>query len=153
MKHGAAVNIRDVNGDTPLHFSAQWAGRDGAAELIDLLLRSGEDEEAANNGGERPAGVVGQLGIRHFANLERPHNLLAAAPTEKAWRRRSLLLLCRARHNTGQVVITGDGSMRRSNDPQESGSIGPAGGGTMEEKAGCGWTLAVAWVVGGAGAE
>lgn len=157
VDHGAEVNTRDEEGDTPLHFAAQWAGKDGAAELMDLLLRSGADETVANNNGERPAGVVGELGFRHWFNVERAHSLLAAAPLDKAWRRRGLLLLCRARHNKEQQpLITGHGDLQRSIDLQESGSGGPAGSGTaVEEGPGGGeWARAAAWVVGlGSGEE
>ena len=149
VDHGAEVNTSDAEGDTPLHFAAQWAGKDGAAELMDFLLRSGSDETASNTNGERPGDVVGQLGFRHWFNVERAHSLLATAPVDKAWRRRGLLLLCRARRNKGELLSTGHGDVQRSIDLQASGGTGLAGGDALEESAGDGdWVRAVAWVVG-----
>lgn len=149
VSHGAEVNTRDEHGDTPLHFAAQWAGRESASELVDFLLRSGADETAVNKNGERPTDVVGQLEFRLYADLERARNLLAAAPVDRAWRRRGLLPLCRARHSAGQLLITGGLNTQGDiEDVLEPGSVGSAGGGAAERRA-CGeWGRAAAWVVG-----
>ena len=49
LEHGADVNAQDRGESTPLHSAAamagqECAGRQGAADMVDLLLRSGADE-------------------------------------------------------------------------------------------------------------
>ncbi|CAM9229755.1 unnamed protein product [Ectocarpus sp. 13 AM-2016] len=100
LDHGADVNAQNDDDKTPLHFAASYAGRQGSAELVDLLLRRGADETIVDRNGQQPADRVGhcmELGdvvLGHEVVLV--HELLANAPADKAWRRRGLLVLCRA---------------------------------------------------------
>ncbi len=59
LKHVADTNARDMEGQAPLHWAASCAGKEGASEMADLLLRSGADETIIDNTGDTAAGVVG----------------------------------------------------------------------------------------------
>ena len=114
LKHGAEVNPQNYDLKTPLHSAAITAGRQGAAKVVDSLLRSGTDETILNNEGKAAADVVGQwieltnryaqqwpeLTVKEedivFEDIERTRELLANAPADRAWRRRGYLVLCRA---------------------------------------------------------
>eukprot|EP00752_Nemacystus_decipiens_P010083 g8985.t1 len=113
----------DADGKAPLHIAAQqWTGKEGAVELMDLLFRSGAGETvAATSNGQRPDDVAGRPGFPYWLNMERAHSLFAAAPGDKAWRRRGLLLLCRARRSMGQLLIAGDDGVQRSITLQATG--------------------------------
>ena len=50
VSQGADVNLKDVNGWTPLHFAAQQ----NSAEIANLLLESGAEIDAANMQGNTP---------------------------------------------------------------------------------------------------
>lgn len=54
IRHQAQVNARDNAGNTPLHYAAV----SGAAEVIQLLLESGADPEAANAAKETPLAML-----------------------------------------------------------------------------------------------
>lgn len=50
LEYGAEVNVRNTNGDTPLHTAAE----EGSVEMLRLLLRHGADLDARNDQGETP---------------------------------------------------------------------------------------------------
>eukprot|EP00752_Nemacystus_decipiens_P002752 g2570.t1 len=99
LRHGANYETRDLDGNTPLHLAC-FCQRPGLDEKVDLLLRSGADEAAVNNDEETPARM---LESRDFAThcsseeLERAQLLLARAPNDRAWRRRSWLVMLGSR--------------------------------------------------------
>ncbi|CAB1114789.1 unnamed protein product [Ectocarpus sp. CCAP 1310/34] len=101
FKHGANIEARDMRGETPLIIAARQAGRQGVTAIVDMLLRCGADETALNPDGRTAAEVVGHH-IEYAAcplnkqDLERVRDLLENAPADRAWRRRGLLVLCRA---------------------------------------------------------
>jgi len=99
LKHGACVNAHDDTSRTPLFWAALKAGSQGAAEVVDLLLRSGADETIIDHEGWTAADAVA-AGVeeedRLAEDVERVRKLLASAPADKAWRRRGYLVLCRA---------------------------------------------------------
>ena len=102
MKHGADINARDDEDQTALFDVASLTGGQGAAEMVDLLLRSGADETITGKEGQTPADVVGQW-FKECADedplveeIERVRRLLANAPADRAWRRRGYLVMCRA---------------------------------------------------------
>jgi ankyrin repeat protein len=51
LEAGAAVNLRDHNGNTALHHAALG----GATDAVSVLLEFGADPEARNGEGKRPA--------------------------------------------------------------------------------------------------
>ena len=59
------VNLKDVSGDTPLH----WAAYNGHVEIARLLLQNGADVNAINNVGSTPlhyAAGYGHIDILHL---------------------------------------------------------------------------------------
>ncbi len=98
LKHGARVNAAKPDSGTPLHYAAALAGREGAAEVVDLLLRSGADETIVDIEGNAAVDVLAEA-VEEAAiegEIERVYQLLANAPADRAWRRRGYLVLCRA---------------------------------------------------------
>lgn len=96
---GAEVNARtNLGKETALHHAASKAGRQGAVEVVRLLLRWGADETIVCTRGKTAAEWIGTR--RVFTKVpgddERVRGLLARAPADRAWRRRGLLVLCRA---------------------------------------------------------
>lgn len=96
---GANVDVLDADGDNSLHCVAREAGKEGATEMVALLLRHGVDEAAFNDDGCIPADVVSfdhEDGDRCGEAILRLLTLLACAPGNRAWERRRLLVMCRA---------------------------------------------------------
>eukprot|EP00903_Cladosiphon_okamuranus_P016388 g15113.t1 len=108
LKHGASVSVRTAIGQTPLHAAATHAGRRGAAEVVDHLLRLGADENVIDMNSQTPADVIGS-GIEGedsgAEGVERVRKLLANAPGERACRRRGFLVLCDAHYPSGRVEL------------------------------------------------
>ncbi|CAM9361966.1 unnamed protein product, partial [Laminaria digitata] len=103
LRHGAPVQALQGDGvgpcnEQPLHVAARKGGMEGAAEVVDLLLRWGADESELNRGGKTAVQVVGDT-----ADADRVRELLANAPADRAWRRRGLLLLCLARNRSMRI--------------------------------------------------
>lgn len=102
LKHGADVHARGQARWTPLHAAAQSAGAEGAVEVVDLLLRWNADETDEDAFGRTPRNMVVLLDPEtdipetDSINLERVLRLLQYAPEDRAWRRRGMLVLCRA---------------------------------------------------------
>ena len=104
LRRGVDVNAQDENGETPLHDAAREGGTQGAADVVNSLLRSGADETILNEEGKAAADVIGVpqqvLLFQDEAILadevDRVRELLANAPADRAWRRRGYLVLCRA---------------------------------------------------------
>eukprot|EP00752_Nemacystus_decipiens_P005208 g4727.t1 len=112
-KHDAPVSARDAVERAPLHYAAAKAGVLGAAEVVDLLLRLGADENAIDRDGQTPADMVGSSmgGEDSVAEeVERVRQLLLNAPADRAWRRRGFLVLCRAHYPSGKVQLQQAGS-------------------------------------------
>lgn len=91
---GADVNARKHNGCTPLHSASRYLRTDAAR----ALLRHGADETIiTKNSGYTPLEVVGmRLAITSPGDIDTMRGLLIGAPAERAWRRRSCIVLCRA---------------------------------------------------------
>ncbi len=104
LKGGAGVNALDDAGRTPLWYAAAEAGEGKSADMVDLLLRSGADENIVDEDGTAAANVVGLwFEDRHdedddivYEDAGLVRRLLANAPADRAWRRRGYLALCRA---------------------------------------------------------
>lgn len=94
---GADLNARKTAGNTPLHSAARRL----KADAVRALLWYGADETlGTKNNGKTPLDVVGmrvkenQASANDFGIVRK---LLIGAPAERAWRRRSCIVLCRAR--------------------------------------------------------
>lgn len=69
-------------------------------DIVGLLLRWGASEQAMNDEGKTSAGLLRQLRDERgwkMDELEWALDLLASAPADRAWRRRCLLVMLRAR--------------------------------------------------------
>lgn len=162
LKHGADVNAKDDHGETPLYWAAGIAGAEGSAEVVDVLLRSGADETVLNDEGESPADVVGTDFLRENTlgdeDLDRVCELLANAPTDRAWRRRGYLVMCRAYPDRMQQIQRSSsapaGVARRTRSgaklgrTEASAFTGTAGSSTAATKPSVGWVDVVATVLG-----
>lgn len=116
VENGADLNARMDNGDTPPHvvarmtgFSCDKAGLVATRDTMDELLLLGADETLLNNDGKAPRHVVGCWDKREYGNgdINAPewrmvigmfYRTLKAAPADRAWRRRGLLVLVRVKN-------------------------------------------------------
>lgn len=86
---GAAVNVRDQNGDTPLH----WAVGHGHYAVAEFLIAHGADVHARDRAGETPlfgadGKRVAELLIAHGATVD-SRDFVGQTPLDKAaWRGR-----------------------------------------------------------------
>ncbi|CAN0480941.1 unnamed protein product [Ectocarpus sp. 12 AP-2014] len=90
LEGGADVNARAERDQTPLHIACMRSN----VAAVELLLRWGADEKLTSDDGDTPADVIGaadQAG-NMSDNILR---MLARAPADKSWRRRSWLVLSR----------------------------------------------------------
>lgn len=118
LQHGAHVNTQGNDGYTPLHYLCQHQPAGGGA-AADLLLRWGADETALNNNGNTPSSLLYREGPSGWPEdqIVRVRLLLARAPADRAWRRRSWLVMLHARaseettatseNGTGPALATG----------------------------------------------
>ena len=109
LRHGASISTVDNDGYTPLHNAAAMAGdKDGAARMVELLLRWGANEAATSVRGQA-ADIVGYRipEARQAAeDLERVLQLLSKAPaTRQAWVRRGLFVMGRSRPECLKLVV------------------------------------------------
>lgn len=145
IHRGAAVNSQDEGGNSPLHYAVDLLSAEGAEafghlvlHLVDLLLRSGADERMANNNGETPADRAGALeGNFPRVIFDSLYKLLDNAHLDRVWRRRSLLVLCIARHH--------DRLLNAEIHTQETERASPDD--STVERADDDWTLAANWLL------
>lgn len=124
LRHKTDVNAKDCRGWTPL----KYACHNIHPNVADLLLRWDADETSVSDGGlcaeqhldERLAQMTLSTKMfrsipcvfsiesveRRFENAERVRRLLANAPSNRAWRRRGLLVLCRAFLDKARIAST-----------------------------------------------
>ncbi len=101
LGHGAALNSRDGQGNTPLHVAAASL----SIKKVDFLLRAGADETIVNVSGKTPAGQLARGYGRRYQELAKSVvRLLEGAPADRTWRRRGLLVLCRALPDKARLV-------------------------------------------------
>ncbi|CAM9697249.1 unnamed protein product [Scytosiphon promiscuus] len=158
---GADVNSRlSTTGETPLHLAAGRCGKEGAAEVVDLLLRHGADETLGDSNNRLAADKVGSStegSGRVFADLERALELLNNAPIDRIWRRRGYLVMCRAHPNRlrrlkgihrprAATNPTSPSRPRSKRKAARSRQI-PPGDGTEVEKPHGDWKIAAAGVL------
>ena len=172
LRHGAQANTQDSNCLTPLHDAALRAGTCGVGEIhagrrdeteavVAVLLRAGADETMRDDLGDVAVENVGYWVKNPDAvaeKLERVRKLFASAPADRAWRRRGLFVLCRARPGRVQLplestrarvgVLPGTGGSGAKLARVEAVGGSDAGGSTMS----CGrdgeeWAVVAATVV------
>ncbi len=160
LDHGANVNIQDDDLRTSLTRAAVKAGTQGAAEVVDILLRSGADETVLTSNGETAADVAGndvEEDNRLAEDIERVRKLLANAPADRAWRRRGYLVLCRAHPDRAQQAPENSGApagksrMTRSDTKlartEAFGCRETGGGSAVDGLVGGEWAIVVARVL------
>lgn len=93
---GADVNARKLNGSTPLHSAASHLRPDAVRHL---LWHGADETLVTDNGNCTPLDVVGKRVAQSeaLAIFGIVRKLLIGAPVERAWRRRSCIVLCHAR--------------------------------------------------------
>ena len=157
LKHGAKINAQDSSLRTTLMHSAVKAGKPGAAEMVDSLLRAGADETIVDRLGLKAVDMIGtDVGLYQVClaeDFERVHELLANAPADRAWRRRGYLVLCRAhpdRVQQGQVIggTHHADAGRENRNLEEMTRVGEVmGGNIVDESTGGGWVVVVSRVL------
>lgn len=114
---GVDVNKQTVHGETALHWAAVTARGVGSSDAVDALLRCGADETLPDIDGAKAVDIVGcaESDIdddeedeveRDEQELKRVESLLMNAPADRAWRRRGMLVLCRAYPDRSQLRQT-----------------------------------------------
>lgn len=117
LRRGARTDARNREGATPLHIASlpkpsYLVTCEGTSdeEIVEMLLRWGADETATDDTGKTPKERLtsylleedGEIGNEE--EIMRVMKLLACAPADRSWRRRSLFILCRAYPNRVQQV-------------------------------------------------
>ncbi|CAN0492137.1 unnamed protein product [Ectocarpus sp. 12 AP-2014] len=144
LRHGASLTAQDTDGDTPLHRACYWQHK-GLEATVGLLLRSGADETAVNNADETPADLLEFLddedGKRcSEGEIERVRLLLARVPADRAWRRRSWLVMLRSCAKTGRATTDENGGAdEASNDAGDRKSGKCKGARTENGESAGGW--------------
>lgn len=99
LRKGADADAADAGGNSPLHWAAKLGGTAMSSKIVDILLRHGADETRANAFGHTAIEVIGmdRKGSQ-FLHEEagQVRALLKNAPADRAWRRRGILVMCRA---------------------------------------------------------
>ena len=93
--HGADISKTTRLGYTPLALACYFQ-REGFAEAVDSLLRKGADETAPNKEGKTPVQFL-ETGNGSLEAKERARRLIDRAPNDRAWRRRSWLIMLSSR--------------------------------------------------------
>lgn len=115
LNRGANVNSERDDSLTPLHLVARNIGAEGGYHMAELLLRWGADEALLDSTGNTPKSLAERsflnqtrrfrqgdlndvlIGLRDsLMGSKRLLTLLRDSPSDRTWRRRGLVLLCRA---------------------------------------------------------
>lgn len=125
LRKGANINVKDGNGQTPLHVVCKISAKvTSALTMADFMLRRGADETITDNDGYTPDDLI----ERDAAQAGCLHWLLVNAPADRTWRRRGMLVLCRAQ-TTKVLGGAGDEKSRKVSCPTEVGAGAGGGGG------------------------
>ncbi|CAN0493099.1 unnamed protein product [Ectocarpus sp. 12 AP-2014] len=106
VEGGANVHARARRDNTPLHTACKRASVTG----VELLLRWGADEKLTNSVGKTPADMMRaweQYGPE--TNHQCLRRMLARAPADRSWRRRSWLVLSRSCPTRVQIANRSEG--------------------------------------------
>lgn len=133
LEAGGNIEARTCLGETPLHGACKAL----RVSAVQQLLRFGADEGAVDRDGRTPSAMASDLLQSQCPGMFRDMlkiilQLLAAAPADKAWRRRGWLLMLRSRQQ--EQVVPGAKPVERGLRQQHDGSactaVGATGGGT-----------------------
>ncbi len=114
LEEGTDPNIRDGDGNTPLHFAASK----GCAEVARLLLRHGADPNAQDKNGETPLHVAASEGHVDVVRLLLEHG---ADPSIRNRDGKTPLDIARARGHR-EVVSLIEGWLGRGGEPSRPGA-------------------------------
>ena len=106
IRHGARVDARDLEGNTPLHNAAVEAHRD----IAELLIEHGVDMNAVNRAGETPCGRIARV-------LDLIEKDVAKAGEGKVWPSQ---LAERDRYKTFVEWFKGRGAIDRRKTPEKN---------------------------------
>ncbi|CAN0010612.1 unnamed protein product [Ectocarpus sp. 13 AM-2016] len=119
VEGGANVHAGARRGNTPLHTACKRASVTG----VELLLRWGADEKLTNSVGKTPADMMRaweQNGPE--TNHQCLLRMLARAPADRSWRRRSWLVLCRSCPTRVQIANRSEGGSISSSSSSSMGN-------------------------------
>lgn len=133
LQAGAGVNAVQNNGETPLHIACAHLN----VEAAKILLDGGADLAAEDTNGNTPAQVVGSSippgnegsAATLASKTARILDLLAKAPKDRAWRRRSWLVMCRHRGIPPPPPDDDHTQRNKRAKTNEGASVGVGGGG------------------------
>ena len=133
LHEGANIHARDNKGLTPLHVVCKVSVEEPywARKSADLLVRRGANETTTDNDGHMPADL-----IEKSPSAGRLRRLLANAPADRTWRRRGMLVICRA-HSAKLLVGVGGGRAGKALCRGSGAGAGPAAGGGRGDESGC----------------
>ncbi|CAM9450731.1 unnamed protein product [Sphacelaria rigidula] len=109
LQHGADVDAPTSWGWRPLTVACRFLNIDA----VEMLLRWGADETVVDKSGRSVKRAVGRdiperLRQLRADDMERVHWLLATAAMSRAWRRRGMLVLCRAFPEEAPIKLSTD---------------------------------------------
>ncbi|CAM9745666.1 unnamed protein product [Ectocarpus sp. 13 AM-2016] len=110
---------------TALHWACMLMAP-GFDAIVDLLLRWGLSELTLDNDGRTPAArlsVAEGSFSRMAREVERAHALLVNAPADRAWRRRSWLVMLRARTERERVMHSANNGGSSSREREAAGQM------------------------------
>jgi len=135
LQGGASVDTRNYCGNTALHEACRslWLT---SKDVVDLFLRSGASEKASNNASQTPLQLLDKTfdekqtsasewergEARKLAPMYTAVRvLLERAPADRAWRRRCLLVMVRARNEKGMVPLLAPSSSKDNQAKNDRG--------------------------------
>lgn len=117
VDRGAEVNTRNHAGQTELHKLGRFADSASVVGVMDFFLREGVDETTVDSSNRRAIDCFPAEG-EGTVHASAARRLLLSAPRDRAWRRRSLLVMCMA---------LGKPSALNRGPPGPPGPSGPSG--------------------------
>lgn len=122
MDRGAEVNTRNHAGQTELHKLGRFADSASVVGVMDFFLREGVDETTVDSSNRRAIDFFPAEG-EGTVHASAARRLLLSAPRDRAWRRRSLLVMCMALGKSSAPPLRGpSGPQQGPVEPQQGPS-------------------------------